>query len=505
MFELMTSPETIDIGSRRELFVDEYLIDSMDAGAELELHEPIPREIVFTADRPWEGNLSTYFTVFRDDDRYRMYYIGRHLDLEKTVSDGAGLADRHPNWVCYAESSDGMSWERPDVGLVEYEGSRANNIVWTGQGPEKHGVSGFSPFKDDNPAAGPGARYKAIGADPMALEGDLYAIASPDGIHWELLQDEPIMYQDEHGSFDSPNRAFWDAEQGQYRIYFRDYIGGGPGSGGCRSIKTATSEDFVNWSEPEWLEFPGAPREQLYTNQVQPYYRAPHILLGFPARYIKRPWSAAIEALPEPEHRRYRADRDERFGAALTEGLFMSSRDGRTFKRWGEAFIRPGPQLEGNWTYGDNYQGWGMIETPSHLSGAPDELSVFAREGRWRGEGVHLRRYTLRKDGFVSLSAPLRGGEIITRPLTFTGDALQINFATSAAGSVRVELQEADGTPIPGFTLEDCHEQIGDELDRDVSWQGDSDLLALENQPVRLRFVLHDAELYAMRFHTEND
>src|SRR5690606_9233877 len=126
------------------------------------------------------------------------------------------------------------------------------------------------------------------------------------------------------------------------------------------------------------------------------------------------------------------------YGTAVTEALLMTSRDGRTFHRWGEAFLRPGPQRPGSWNYGQQYIGWHLIETPSVLSSAPAELSLFATEGYWTGTSDQLRRYTLRTDGFVSLTAPPSGGQLITNPLQFTGNQLQLNFSSSAAGEVRV-------------------------------------------------------------------
>ena len=101
-------------------------------------------------------------------------------------------------------------------------------------------------------------------------------------------------------------------------------------------------------------------------------------------RYTQFRWSPIVEVLPGAEHRRLRSQANQRFGGALTNGLFMSSRDGRTFKRWGEAFIRSGPQLEDNWVYGHNHQCCGLIEKPSVLEGEPPEFSLFAREGVWR-------------------------------------------------------------------------------------------------------------------------
>ena len=117
-------PEVIDIGGRRELFVDGHLIERMD-GAKLRLHRPTPREIAVVHDQPWEGKSSGYKTVFKDDDRYRMYYRGSHVIYTRE-----GFAEPHKEVVCYAESQDGIHWTKPDLGLVEFEGSTKNNIKW---------------------------------------------------------------------------------------------------------------------------------------------------------------------------------------------------------------------------------------------------------------------------------------------------------------------------------------------------------------------------------------
>ena len=144
-----------------------------------------------------------------------------------------------------------------------------------------------------------------------------------------------------------------------------------------------------------------------------------------------------MEALPGLEHRLLRRAASEREGSALTDGLFMSSRDARNFRRWDEAFIRPGLRSKDNWVYGDNYQNWGIVETASSIEGAPNELSVYATESYWTGTSSQLRRYTLRIDGFASVGAPLGGGEFVTKPLTFQGQNLVMNFSTSAAGDIR--------------------------------------------------------------------
>ena len=207
-----------------------------------------------------------------------------------------------------------------------------------------------------------------------------------------------------------------------------------------------------------------------------------------------------MRALPELEQRLLRSAVVDRGGMALTDGLFMSSRDGQTFDLWSEAFIRPGLRGTDNWAYGDNYQNWGLVETKSAIPDAPDEISIYATEGYNLGEGNKLRRFTIRQDGFVSMHASFAGGGFTTKPITFQGDRLVLNFSTSAAGTIRVEIQDVDGKPIPGFALDDCSEIFGDTLERTVTWKHGSDVSELAGQPVRLHFTLSDADLYSFQF-----
>jgi len=191
---------------------------------------------------------------------------------------------------------------------------------------------------------------------------------------------------------------------------------------------------------------------------------------------------------------------DQRVGTDLTDGVFMSSRDGQSFRRWDEAFLRPGPEAEGRWLYGDNYQSYGLWETKAESSGAPNEISLHFNEGSWRDDAASLRRYTIRLDGFVSLNAPFAGGSVTTKPLIFTGRQLSLNYATSAAGSVRVEVQDEMGQPVPGFSLADAEELYGDSVDQRVSWKSGPDFTSLAGKVVRLHFVLRDADLYSFQF-----
>jgi hypothetical protein len=475
--------EPIDIGSRRELFVDDYLVDRFVGEAELRLHRPVQREVVFACDKPWEGNWSGLVTYIQDGDIYRMYYTG-------------GEWRRGRASICYAESRDGVHWTRPELGLVDFKGSKKNNIILPGKG-----VIAFVPFIDANPDCKADQRFKAMVARTAPSKG-LFGYASPDGIHWKAMRDRPLITS---GKFDSQNVAFWDSTRRRYVAYFRQCRGlddsptdkgpqlGISDTGWVRDVLTSTSKDFVNWSEPKWIEYPGAAREQIYFNQIRPYYRARHLFIGFPGRFMA---GREIEkGLPLLEHPSYKY-------ASISETLFMSSRDGVHFKRWGEAFIRPGPRKE-RWIYGATFAEYGLVVTRGETADTPDELSLYVADGGgWTqsGKADRFRRYTLRIDGFVSANAPMRGGEVVTKPLKFTGSKLAMNFATSAAGSVRIEIQDATGKPIKGFALADCPEIFGDQIEQVVAFKTGSDVSRLAGRPIRLRFVLKDADLYSFQF-----
>jgi len=502
-------PRPIAVASRLQLFVDDYLVERLSGRAELELHHPVPQEVVFEANEPWEGNALNYVTVFQDGPIYRMYYRGSHFSY-LGGKDRASTRDVY----CYAQSSDGIHWTKPDLELVASNGSKKNNVILDGIG-----THAFAPFRDPNPACLPDAKYKALAWS--GPKKGLYAFKSADGIHWVMMSPTPVITR---GAFDSLNLAFWDAEKGEYREYHRDYLDPqaaadnvGYAAERGRDIRTGTSPDFVHWTAPEFLGYsalvdpghgdrpvpadaPSGRVGELYTNQIRPYYRAPEILLGFPTRYTDRGWTISAKALPRYDYRLERAKESRREGTAVTDGMLMSSRNRSDFAIWPEAFIRPGLRLRDSWFYGDNYQNWGLIETPSALADGPPELSLFVTERTLQEKGGVLRRYTLRVDGFVSAHAPLVGGELLTKTLTFAGERLVLNAATSGAGSIRIELEDPEGRPIPGFALADADEFYGDDLARTYSWKGRSDLRPLAGRPVRLRIQLKDADLYSLRF-----
>lgn len=471
------------IASRLQLFVDRELIDTL-RGLELRLQTPEQQPLPVS---PLKG---AYVTVIKDGDLYRAYCRGN--DPSYT---GRRNYSGHPGEItCYYESRDGHEWSFPRLGLFEVNGTRSNNVILAKQPPFSHN---FSPFLDTRPDVNANERFKALAGHPgfnKKVKADgLHAFASADGIHWRKTSEQPVIPYDLAWShaFDSQNVSFWSEVEQLYVCYFRTwsiYCGAlCPSSSAAspanparnqeagygnelRTISRATSPDFKNWSTPVAMN-PNLPGEHLYTSQTHPYFRAPHIYIALPSRYV----AGRVGA--------------EKTDAMLgsTDILFMSSRAGATnFDRlFTEAFIRPGLELK-RWESRANYVALNVVPT------GPAEMSIY--------HAVSGHRYTLRTDGFISIHAGAAEGELLTRPLTFAGKTLIMNFSTAAAGSVRVEIQGSDGAPIKGFSMADCPACVGDEIERAVRWTGDPDLNALSGKTVRLRFVMNEADLYSFRF-----
>ena len=485
----------IDIGSRLELFVDDFLIEDM-SGVELRLHTPQSAGKALGFDKPWEGNTSFYVNILKDDDRYRMYYRGSNSPdyVQKSLLDpGEEIGVNHPFTISYAESKDGIHWERPKLGIYEFEGSKNNSIVWIDKPGDQKVTDAMHVFKDGNPNAPDSERYKAVGGTSYPL----VALVSADGLHWKELQGQKSLIEEglHANAFDALNVVFWDSYRERYSIFFRDSDRGphpkakgpayrGPNKNyGNRSFKFATSEDFLNWSSPQWVDFGDAPTEHLYTNGTTAYYRAPHIYLAFPKRF--EPWRKRFSDTPSP---------------GASEAVFLSSRDGLHWdRRFMEGFVRPGRDKK-NWTHRNNLVAVGVHPTAS------DEISIYVVRN-YNFPSCHLERMVLRTDGFVSVRADYAGGELLTKPFRFEGTNLLLNYSTSAAGGIRVEVQDADGNPMPGFALEESPLIWGDQIDSAVRWErahaaatSDEPLKRLAGRTIRLRFVMKDADLYSIRF-----
>lgn len=461
-------PAPLTIGQRVEMFVDDFLIGAMH-NASLKMNPPQKRETALKIDRPWEGLASgIYSCIFKADDKYRMYYRATFPNTLTDKSEGQAC--------CYAESTDGIHWERPHIGLHEFEGSTDNNIVVVGSIAHN-----FSPFLDTNPNCPPDEKYKAVAG--YAPEG-LFAFKSPDGIHFTPYQEEPIIKK---GAFDSHNLVFWDAEAQHYKCYSRYFASPAEPNiqapedsaifMGVRAIQLSISEDFINWSSPQPNRYKhNVPLEHFYTNATIPCPGAEHIYMSFPMRFM-------------PERQKV----EGYFKVGVSDNVMMSSRDGELWDRtFMEAWMRPGLDRR-NWTQRSLMPAWGILETEG------DEFSMYINE-HYQWDDSFVTRVTVPRFRFASVNAAYKGGVMTTKRIVAEGNRLILNYSTSAPGSIRVGLIDQDGWPIPHFSTEDCDVIYGDELEREVSWRGSSDLSPFRGKTIRLKFELKDADLYALQF-----
>ncbi len=447
----------VDIGGRLELFVDDYLVGSAN-GVDFRLHEPAKQP---RAKSPLVTG--SYTTILKDGDVYRAYYRDKVLGYN-----GPGGEGNPGEITCCAESRDGIEWTFPDWGITDVRSPQGKNVILAGQSPFSHN---FSPFIDIRPGVDPQARYKALAGGHAR---GLHAFKSADGLRWTQIQDAPVLKTPSNSltaygpsAFDSQNVAFWSEAENCYVCYVRTF------SSGLRAISRATSPDFIHWS-PLVDTKANLPGEQLYTSQTHPYFRAPHIYIALPARFTL----GLLKGKPVEGNN------------GSSDILFMTMRAGatsyqRTFR---EAFIRPGLDPK-RWERKANYVALNVVPT------GPEEMSIYHE--------LSGDRYTLRTDGFISLRAGAARGEVVTKPLIFAGDALFVNFSTGAAGTLRVEIQDASGQALPGFRLDDCPAIVGDSIEQRVDWKNSPDLGAAAGKRVRLRFEMQECDLYSLRFRSK--
>lgn len=491
----MNNQKPIYIGSRRELFWDDFIID--EATATLRQHKPIRKNAVMDTNDKWGGEFCGYPVVLKDGDIIRLYYVSGRIILR---DDFANSGHHGPVTICYAESHDGgKSFIKPDLGLFEHNGSKYNNIILTVGGDVK-AIDNFAVFKDTNPNCPKNELYKAV-ADNGTVSENSYDRAlcyykSADGIHF-TLGGQMIT----GGWFDSLNCCFWDKHSEQYFVYMRDWPEGyhrkrGEAMGTkYRGIRYSTSKDFKTWTECKPLDFGNAEIVELYTNTIKPYYRADHVFLGMPSRYIERDkWEPNFDYLSNPDHRRLRCGVNMRYGTVITDCVLITSRDGKKFNRQSEAFMTPGPERFGNWVYGDCYMTLGLIETTSDLDDAPNEISFYCFDYHWIQKQV-LYRYTIRQDGFLSYYSPYKESYIITKLIIFEGSRLTLNMATSAIGYIKVNILDENGKQIPGY---ESYEVFGDSLDREVVF--DKDISELSGNPVKFEIKMSDADIFSFKF-----
>jgi hypothetical protein len=482
----MSAP--LNIGARRELFVDRLLIHRLE-NTILKLHEPVPAGVAIRLDKPWEGPANFGMSVIQDHDRYLMYYRGMAL-VDENDQNGVG---------CVAESRDGETWTKPSLNLVKRPGWINNNIVATDAGVPEFSFP-CAPWVDTRPGVPRRERIKTFRSEPVSGEKHTAFIdpagpkrlvfwGSADGFTFRNLDPQPELVSNLRNCFDGGNTMFWSEAEQQYVLYYRWYDG--EWGHGRRSMARTTSKDFMRWTESVPMTYGDNPREQFYTNNTQPYFRAPHLYVAPAARFME---GRRVVTDAQAEAIGLVTSHGHFYGNDCSDAVLLTSRAGSTQydRTFVETFIRPGLGAS-NWVSRTNYPLTGILPC------GPDRMMYFVSR-HYMQASWHIERLLLRTDGFASVTAPWAGGELVTKPLIFAGNELEINYRTGAPGFVRVEIQDADGKPIPGYTIEDCPEIIGDEIERIVAWKQGSDVSRLAGRPVRLRFELKDADLFALRF-----
>ncbi|MCC6538323.1 MAG: hypothetical protein IT162_12275 [Bryobacterales bacterium] len=517
-----------DIGARKQLFLDHQFIEAAE-GVTLTMNTPVrasPEPLV-TADAPWETGLATgsYSSIRRENGKTRLWYNIRGVKHE---------AGRNPEFmgVAYAESSDGLRFEKPRLGLVEHEGSRANNLVMP-HDPKLLAQGGGSVAFDENPACPPAERYKSwqkiYPKAGTGIRGPHRLFVSPDGLRWKL---HDKLFTGLRAADTQPT-WFWDAARGRYVGYSREWVQFA-GGGRIRMASFNESTDMFAWSnmqialEPDEADYAALPRP--YVDLSRMTLRGENLTEAAP---VPRPTPEAATPASAPQPY---ADQVPPPGAPVDvygpgvfpyEGAYLAlearfhhwrmdgrhswpdtgdvqlavSRDGIHFHRPSrEPFLSTG--MTGAW---DSKWIWPMPR-PIPMG---DELWIYyfgtnVAHGRIDASETPrdgIGRMVLRLDGFVSANFAATGGTLMTPPLRFDGKALELNLDTGAGGVARVEILDERGFPLPGYAMREADDLNVNSVRARAAWRGgQTDVSALAGKPVRLRFKMRAAKLYAFQF-----
>lgn len=397
--------DVISVGSDRQLFLDDYLIDADMSDAVINIETPVKQEAVFKFDKQYEAGDTVYHNITRmPDGTYRMYYKATD-DIRR---------------ICYIESTDGLNWTRPQLTTNMYGGEYTNIVTSDSNRPDNLFV-----FYDTNPAVAEHQRMKGIygqWGDGLFLEYSLLG----DGNNFPFWPNEVKMMGNPASTggcyFDTLNTVHWDANRGQYVAFVRgfhtddgnynltdpNFVSENPDLM-RRDIRVAYSNDCVNWTTPVPLQYNTTDDYQLYTNAAVQYYRAPKTYVGMPTRFF------------------------ESNGNYYTQVFFMSSRDTLNWTRTEEPYLTPANSKSYRYQR-SGYPCIGYIETGA------GEMSFYMKDKASDYGKSTLYRYTLRVDGFMSAM----GTSLTTKPMTYEGDELLLNFE----GEVKVTVRDTKGNSV---------------------------------------------------------
>ena len=468
----------LDIGNRKQLFIDETLIASR-RGVKFVMNPPHQTgELLITAHQPWETRegayVSPHCTVMKEGGRIRVWYdfvIGPDSPGYKNETGGGRC-------MAYAESADGIHFTKPKLGLHDLHGYKETNVLIR--------VSRGGTVWID-PTAPPQQRYKSQSKGPGRPEFNhrvLHFFSSPDGIHWDFMHKTDI------GHCDTQNMALWEKGLGRYVLYARKWQGEYGDPGRHRTVRRLESDDLVHWeNELIVLEADETDLARGETPTGQP-----------PVDYH----GGTVFRYPDSEGL-YIMLADTWWHARRHSGdvRLLVSRDGKKFQRVGERkpFLRLGPP--GSFF---SRQVWSLpypIQMGDQLWiyywGSNRDTTLIVDPAASK-QLAGISRAIMRLDGFVSADADYTGGEIVTRLIQFHGNRLELNVDTAAGGSVLVELLDEAGEPIQGFTRSEATVLWGNSVRMPVSWGDNRDTSHLAGKPIKIHLIMQDCKLYAFQF-----
>jgi hypothetical protein len=518
----LSAAEPIDIGSRRQLFLDDFIVERID-GLTRTMHQPVKRGPVLKAEEPWEG---VYIAVFSppmwipDEGVFKQVYECRY----------GGYRGKSGHKYVLAISKDGIHWEKPNLGLVEFEGSKENNLFRT---PDNRRLV-HVVFDPDDPD--PKRRYKGL----LTVPGGRVPVVSSDCLHWQKLDAQLPSADAGTMAFDRDKRLF----MAMLKRSNPDTVG--------RSYDVSFSEDFINWSKPRFMFGMDKDRDQKMALDVirrrlaNPALAKPLFIDPDPAIGWRRPegkrhiptWRAecynfgvvpyedlylGLITVYYPTGQRL-PERTNADGFNLIQ--LAMSRDLKEWKRLGDRqpFLEPSPLtkgLVGNYDrlqlgayngiiqHADEvrfYYGGLKRRVPQHSrwpDGSPREpatLSDFERADWLKDTHSAMCLAVLRQNGFISLTAGDKAGQIITKPLAATGDRLLLNVDVQNGGYAKVELLDTNNRPLEGFSLQDCVAVETDGIRQIALWKSNADIRSLSGKTIRLHFELKQADLYSFQF-----
>ena len=429
-------------------------------------------------DQLWEEQATPILgSVLYDQGRFRMWYRG------------GGSGPKGGLW-CYAESDDGLTWNKPALELIEYNGSRQNNIYVLGQ------PQAFTPFVDPNEADS-ARRYKSA---VNSLRIDTALAYSPDGLRWTQYRDGAAITG---RASDTISQVLWDPFARVYRLYTRtDYGTGKTGEvRGTRDMVAAADADLADpqswktvrewclgWETRPPVMDDGAPKRR----ERDPDYHRKRQLYAVNGWIHEGVQFALLWGLETGD--------DETMNAYLATT--------RGHKLWDLRWVYGGQPLIRRGSPGSFDSRW-IQPAPTVVTWNDRHWLYYAglarnHQGQWApnitGPSVGIGLATIRRDGFISLSAGTGEAFVTTKPIQFRGSRLTVNMASSARGHLRVEIQDETGQPLPGFSLTDSIMLNGDHLVVTVQWKQGADVSRVALRPVRLRLAMKESDLFAMQF-----